>query len=118
MSRISQPVGQVRFTNVAVVRLKKGGKRYEIAAYRNKVLAWRNGTEKDIYEVLQTTNVFTNVSKGVLAKGKELLETFGIEDHVKVAQLILDKGEVEVTGKWMYAVCVPGPVPLCAKFWS
>jgi ribosome maturation protein SDO1 len=43
MSRkISQPVGQVRLTNVVTVRLKKGGKRFEVAAYPNKVLSWRD----------------------------------------------------------------------------
>ena len=36
-------VGQKRLTNVAVVRLKKAGKRFEIACYRNKVNDWRNG---------------------------------------------------------------------------
>ena len=33
---------QVRLTNVSIVRLKKGGKRFEIACYKNKVLEWRN----------------------------------------------------------------------------
>lgn len=33
---ISQPVGQKRFTNVAIVKLQKAGKRFEIACYRNK----------------------------------------------------------------------------------
>ena len=47
-------VNQVRLTNVAVVRLNRGGKRFEIAAYRNKVMNWRDGTETDIDEVLQT----------------------------------------------------------------
>lgn len=28
-------------TNVAVVRMKKGGHRFEIACYKNKVLSWR-----------------------------------------------------------------------------
>ena len=41
--RIGQPVNQVRLTNVAMVRMHKGGKRFEIAAYRNKVLSWRQG---------------------------------------------------------------------------
>ena len=63
MPRIGQPVGQVRMTNVAIVRLKKGGKRFEIACYKNKVLNWRNGVEQDIDEVLQTTKVYENVSK-------------------------------------------------------
>lgn len=60
---ILQPVGQVRLTNVAIVRLKKGGKRFEIACYKNKALNWRNGVETDIDEVLQTDRVFNNVSK-------------------------------------------------------
>jgi ribosome maturation protein SDO1 len=40
---IFQPSNQIRLTNVSVVRLKKGGKRFEIACYRNKVIEWRNG---------------------------------------------------------------------------
>ena len=35
--------GQKRLTNVAVVRYKKKGKRFEVACYKNKVLNWRNG---------------------------------------------------------------------------
>lgn len=97
--RIGQPVGQVRFTNVAVVRLKKHGKRFEVASYRNKVLSWRNKTEADVNEVLQVPTVFTNVSRGVHASGKELMDAFGTSDHLKVAQLILDTGEVEVSDK-------------------
>lgn len=36
------PLNQVKLTNVSVVRLKKGGKRFELACYRNKVVEWRN----------------------------------------------------------------------------
>ncbi len=35
--------GQKRLTNIAVVRMKKHGKRFEIACYKNKVVNWRNG---------------------------------------------------------------------------
>lgn len=41
MSRINTPVNQKRLTNVAIVRLKKGGKRFEIACYPNKVQEWK-----------------------------------------------------------------------------
>lgn len=37
-----QPIGQKRLTNVAIVRLKKHGMRFEIACYKNKVLSWRS----------------------------------------------------------------------------
>lgn len=44
MSRsVKQPIGQKRLTNVAVVRYKKMGKRFEIACYKNKILNWRRG---------------------------------------------------------------------------
>jgi Predicted exosome subunit len=58
-----QPVGQKRLTNVAVVRHRVGGKRFEVACYRNKAVDWREGVEQDIDEVLQAEAVFSNVSK-------------------------------------------------------
>ena len=36
------PMGQKRLTNICVVRLKRSGKRFEVAAYKNTVVAWRN----------------------------------------------------------------------------
>lgn len=97
--RISQPVGQVRLTNVAVVRLKKNGKRFEIATYKNKVLNWRTGVEKDLNEVLQIGTVFNNVSKGIAASKKDLEEAFGTADQDKAAIYILNHGEIEVGEK-------------------
>lgn len=41
-SKIFTPINQVKLTNVSVVRLKKGGKRFELACYRNKVQEYRN----------------------------------------------------------------------------
>ena len=62
-----------RLTNVSVIRLKRGGKRFEvrarvctrhltlqIACYKNKVREWRSGVETDLDEVLQVENVFIN----------------------------------------------------------
>lgn len=40
--------------------------------------------EKDIDEVLQSHTVYTNVSKGVLAKSKDLMKSFGSDDHTKI----------------------------------
>ena len=78
-----QPIGQKLLTNVAVVRLKRGGKRFEVACYKNKVLAWRSGAEADLGEVLQADDVFTNVVKGQFAE--------------EVAREILAKGELQVS---------------------
>ncbi|XP_043722083.1 ribosome maturation protein SBDS [Telopea speciosissima] len=100
MSRsLVQPIGQKRLTNVAVVRLKKHGMRFEIACYKNKVLSWRSGVEKDLDEVLQSHTVYSNVSKGVLAKSKDLIAAFGTDDHPQICLEILKQGELQVAGK-------------------
>mmetsp|Transcript_23320 Transcript_23320/g.41364 ORF Transcript_23320/g.41364 Transcript_23320/m.41364 type:complete len:470 (+) Transcript_23320:58-1467(+) len=100
MSRqINQPVGQIKLTNVAVVRMNKGGKRFEIACYRNKVIDYRQGVEQDLSEVLQTDRVFTNVSKGEFAKAKDLQKVFGTKDEEEIAKLILVKGQLQVSDK-------------------
>ncbi|XP_046548747.1 ribosome maturation protein SBDS-like [Haliotis rubra] len=99
MSRVKQPANQKRLTNVATVRLKKGGKRFEIACYPNKVTSWRNKVETDIDEVLQTHTVFTNVSKGEVAKTDDLKKIFGIDNHSEICLQILAKGEMQVTEK-------------------
>ncbi|XP_024876497.1 ribosome maturation protein SBDS [Temnothorax curvispinosus] len=99
MSKIFTPTNQIRLTNVAVVRMKKAGKRYEIACYKNKVLSWRNKQEKDIDEVLQTHTIFTNVSKGQVAKKEDLVKAFETEDQTEICKQILAKGELQVSDK-------------------
>ena len=94
MSRqINQPINQVKLTNVAVVRCNKGGKRFEIACYRNKVMDYRAGLEKDMSEVLQTDRIFTNVSKGQFAKAADLEKAFGTRDQEEIAKTILEQSD-------------------------
>ncbi|XP_060067862.1 ribosome maturation protein SBDS-like [Ylistrum balloti] len=103
MATLKQPTGQKRLTNVAVVRLKKGGKRFEIACYPNKVVSWRNKVETDIDEVLQTHTVFTNVSKGEMAKTAELKKIFGTDNQTEICLQIIAKGELQVSEKERHA---------------
>ena len=117
MSRINTPTNQKLLTNVAVVRMKKAGKRFEIACYKNKVgesiphvehvlhhhctsflqvLGWRQGIEKDLDEVLQSPSVFANVSKGQAAKRDDLQKAFGTADQTEICKEILAKGDLQV----------------------
>lgn len=99
MSGIFTPTNQIRLTNIAIVRMKKAGKRFEIACYKNKVVSWRNKTEKDIDEVLQTDTVFANVSKGQVAKRDDLKKAFDTDDLNEICRKILAKGELQVSEK-------------------
>ncbi|KAL2156333.1 hypothetical protein VTH82DRAFT_1078 [Thermothelomyces myriococcoides] len=97
---IQQPSNQIKLTNVSLVRLKKGKKRFEIACYKNKVLEWRSGIETDLDNVLQIPNVFLNVSKGQTAPSAELAKAFGKDKSVDDIILeILRKGELQVGEK-------------------
>eukprot|EP01053_Blabericola_migrator_P004074 Blabericola_migrator_1__4073@NODE_223_length_11158_cov_141_106032_g189_i0_p4_GENE_NODE_223_length_11158_cov_141_106032_g189_i0NODE_223_length_11158_cov_141_106032_g189_i0_p4_ORF_typecomplete_len500_score129_32SBDS/PF01172_18/4_5e31SBDS_C/PF09377_10/3_9e07Macoilin/PF09726_9/0_03SR25/PF10500_9/0_51DUF2956/PF11169_8/4_6e03DUF2956/PF11169_8/0_12PGA2/PF07543_12/1_5e02PGA2/PF07543_12/0_22EMC3_TMCO1/PF01956_16/4_9RNA_pol_Rpc4/PF05132_14/96RNA_pol_Rpc4/PF05132_14/2_4_NODE_223_length_11158_cov_141_106032 len=104
MFKIVQPVNQIRLTNVAVVRLRQGGQRFEIACYPNKVRDWRNGLEKDVMEVLQSHRIFTNVSKGEFAKDSDLQLCFGTSDLNQVSAKILDRGDVQMSAKERTAI--------------
>lgn len=98
MSRvINKAVNQVRLTNVALVRYKTHGYRFEIACYKNKVLNWRNKVETDLQEVLQSEAVYLNVSKGQLASAAQLKEAFGNMSVRDICILILEKGELQVS---------------------
>nr|CAD2137665.1 unnamed protein product [Meloidogyne enterolobii] len=97
--QIKTPTNQKLLTNVAIVRLKKCGKRFEIACYKNKVLNWRNKTEKNIDEVLQTQNVFVNVARGQLAKRDDLVECFETDNQLEICKTILEKGDLQVSDK-------------------
>ncbi|CAA7271420.1 unnamed protein product [Cyclocybe aegerita] len=99
MPQIQQPSNQIKLTNVAIVRLKKGGKRFEIACYKNKVQEWRTGVETNLDDVLQINNVFVNVSKGEVAKSGDLQKAFGKMDVSGIVKEILKKGEVQVGEK-------------------
>lgn len=100
MSRINLPSNQIKLTNVSLVRLKKGKKRFEIACYKNKVLEWRSGIETDLDNVLQIPNVFLNVSKGQTAPKEDLEKAFGKGKSTDDIVLeILKKGELQVGDK-------------------
>ena len=60
--------------------------------------------EKDLDEVLQTTTVFANVSKGVLAKREDLLDVFGTDDEEKICIRLLAEGELQVK-----TICISYP---------
>lgn len=55
LSNMKTPQNQKRLTNVAVVRLKKGGIRVEVACYPNTVEAYRDKIETDLDKVWPKT---------------------------------------------------------------
>jgi len=55
--------------------------------------------EKDVDEVLQISQVFTNVSKGQAAPTADLMKAFATTDTQEIVKQILTKGELQVGEK-------------------
>jgi ribosome maturation protein SDO1 len=98
-AQINQPSNQIKLTNVSLVRLKKGKKRFEVPAYKNTVGSYRAGNETDLDNVLQINNVFLNVSKGQVAPNEDLKKAFPNMTREEIVLEILKKGEVQVGEK-------------------
>ncbi|KIW55320.1 hypothetical protein PV05_07609 [Exophiala xenobiotica] len=79
MPMIQQPANQIKLTNVSLVRYKKGKKRFELACYKNKLLEYRSGLEKDLDNVLQIPTIFLNASKGETAPNSELVKAWPMQ---------------------------------------
>uniref|UniRef100_A0A8C9GG80 Ribosome maturation protein SDO1/SBDS N-terminal domain-containing protein n=1 Tax=Piliocolobus tephrosceles TaxID=591936 RepID=A0A8C9GG80_9PRIM len=99
MGALFQPINQVKFTNVAVVKYKYKGKKFEIACYKNKIIDWKNGVELNIDDVLQSHLIFTNISKGEIAKKSELTSCFNSNDNYEICKTILEKGTLQISNK-------------------
>lgn len=96
-SGIFTPINQVKLTNVSVVRLKKAGKRFELACYKNKLVDYRNGMTTNLDDILQSPHIFSNVPKGLLAPAADLSAAFpGVTDKNVIIKEILVKGQVQI----------------------
>jgi hypothetical protein len=50
--------------------------------------------------VVQTTTIFANVSKGVLAKHEDMQAVFGSTDEDAICRCILQDGDLQVTFRY------------------
>lgn len=96
---INTPQNIKMLTNVQVVRLKKGGKQFELACYPNKIMNWRSKQEQNLNEVLQIDKIFVNVQKGEFAKQKDMKAVFGKLSEDDIIMEILNKGEFQMADK-------------------
>lgn len=82
-----------------VARLKTHGEKFEILVDCEKALAFRQGKNVDISDILASEKIFSDAKKGVFASQTKMQEIFGTGEAAEVAKLILKKGEVQVTAE-------------------
>ncbi len=80
-----------------LARFKKNGKNFEIAVDADKAVAFKQGKLDDIREVLQAEHIFQDVKKGIFSPKTDLQITFGSLDEDEIAEIILRKGELQLS---------------------
>ncbi len=82
--------GQKKLTNVAIITLKKFGKKFEMAVYPNKLYEYKNGQDTPLDEILHSFTIYKSVSTGDLASEQDL-ELFNLSKE-SIVKYILDNG--------------------------
>ncbi len=82
-----------------IARLEMKGKRFEILVDPDKAFRYINGEKIPIQEILISEEVYKDVKSGDRVSPEVLKKTFGTTDITKIAEVILKKGELQLTAE-------------------
>jgi len=80
-----------------VARITHDGEHFEILVKPQRAFSYRLGKTTSISEVLVTDTIFTDAGKGLRASEDKLQKTFGTTDPIKIAEIILKRGTLQLT---------------------
>ncbi len=80
-------------------RYIKGEEKFEILVDCDKALDFKTGKDVAIEDVLATQDIYSDTRAAKLASENELLQVFETQDPLKVAEIILKKGEIQLTAE-------------------
>jgi len=80
-----------------IARLTKENEHFEILVKSQKALDYRNGKISGITEVLAAETIFSDANKGTRAAEDNIRKAFGTTDELKVADIIIKKGTLQLT---------------------
>jgi ribosome maturation protein SDO1 len=80
-----------------IARITHDGEHFEILTKPEPALDYKLGKTVPISQVLATETIFTDAGKGTKASEEKLQEVFGTTDPLKVAEVILKKGTLQLT---------------------
>ena len=83
--------------DVTLVRYSFEGEKFEIMVKPDPALDYKMGKKKDISAVLVSDDIYTDFGKGTRPTTEKLLKAFKTEDQTEIAQIILEKGDLNLT---------------------
>jgi ribosome maturation protein SDO1 len=83
--------------DVTVVRFSYEGEKFEIMVKPDPALEYKMGKKKDLSAVLISDEIYTDSGKGTKPSTEKLLQAFKTEDLTKIAEIIMQKGNLNLT---------------------
>lgn len=80
-----------------IARIERRGETYEILVDPDKALKYRLGERLPISKIVVYEEVYKDAKKGIRAGEEELRKAFGTTDFMKIVEIILREGTVQVT---------------------
>jgi len=84
----------VNIDDAVICRLKRGDKEFEILVDPNKALDFKKGKKINLDEILAVSGIYYDVRKSESISNEELQKNFGTTDAIKIASIVLEKGEL------------------------
>jgi len=94
---------EVERLHINLVKLKKGGRKFEIVVDPDNAVAFREKRLDDIKEVLVAERVFEDVQKGIVSPKADLDKEFPKMETLEIAKVILAKGVLQLSPKYREA---------------
>ena len=83
--------------DTTVARFSFEGEKFEILVKPDPALDYKMGKKKDLSAVLVSDEIYTDSGKGTKPSTDKLLKAFKTEDLAESAQIILEKGDLNLT---------------------
>ena len=82
---------------ITVVRYTFSGDKFEILVKPDPALDYKLGKITEISKVLVSDEIYTDSNKGTRATNEKLIQVFKTDDLTEIAQIIMKKGELNLT---------------------
>ena len=90
----------INLDDAVIARLKKGVEEFEVLVDCDKAIAFKSGKLNDIKEVLAAESIYKDARKGLHASEHEMDKFFDTKDVLKVAQIIIKEGNIQLTKEY------------------
>lgn len=80
-----------------IASYEKGGKRFELYVDPDNAYAYLDKSKKDLKNILVSEEIYEDAKNGERAKSSDVNSVFGTQDIMVILEMILDKGEVQLT---------------------